>query len=44
MAVALNHRYARTGYKMLPDFDGDSRFTRAEIAGFSLVLVLATAT
>jgi protoheme IX farnesyltransferase len=34
--------YARAGYKMLPDFDLDSRFTRAEIAGFTVILVLAT--
>ena len=27
---------------MLPDFDLDSRFTRAEIAGFTVILVLAT--
>ena len=27
---------------MLPDFDRDSRFTHAEIVGFSVILVLAT--
>jgi protoheme IX farnesyltransferase len=27
---------------MLPDFDLDSRFTRAEIVGFTLVLIAAT--
>src|SRR5580700_1073106 len=44
LAIALMYRddYAHAGYKMLPDFDLDSRFTRAEIAGFTLVLVLAT--
>jgi heme O synthase-like polyprenyltransferase len=34
--------YSLAGYKMLPDFDLDSRFTRAEIAGFTVILVLAT--
>src|SRR6202795_1325671 len=36
LAIALMSRddYARAGYKMLPDFDLDSRFTRAEIVGF----------
>jgi protoheme IX farnesyltransferase len=44
LAIALMYRddYARAGYKMLPDFDLDSRFTRAEIAGFTGLLVLAT--
>jgi protoheme IX farnesyltransferase len=44
LAIALMYRddYARAGYKMLPDFDLDSRFTRAEIAGFTVILVLAT--
>jgi protoheme IX farnesyltransferase len=44
LAIALMYRedYARAGYKMLPDFDLDSRFTRAEIAGFAVILVLAT--
>jgi heme O synthase-like polyprenyltransferase len=27
---------------MLPDFDRDVRFTRAEIVGFTVILVLAT--
>lgn len=27
---------------MLPHFDGDSRFTRAEIVGFTLILVVTT--
>ena len=33
LAIALLYRdnYARAGYRMLPQFDGDSRFTRAEI-------------
>src|ERR1700721_204818 len=44
LAIALMYRedYARAGYKMLPDFDLDSRFTRAEIVGFTLVLIVTT--
>ena len=44
LAIALMYRddYSRAGYRMLPDFDQDSRFTRAEIVGFSVLLVLAT--
>ncbi|MGO9124897.1 MAG: heme o synthase [Terriglobales bacterium] len=44
LAIALMYQddYARAGYRMLPRFDVDSRFTRAEILGFSLVLVLTT--
>jgi len=44
LAIALMYRddYARAGYRMLPDFDRDARFTRAEIVGFTLMLVLAT--
>jgi protoheme IX farnesyltransferase len=44
LAIALMYRddYARAGYRMLPHFDQDSRFTRAEIFGFSIVLVLTT--
>jgi heme o synthase len=44
LAIALMYRddYSRAGYKMLPDFDLDSCFTRAEIAGFTVILVLAT--
>lgn len=44
LAIALMYSedYARAGYKMLPDFDADSRFTRAEIFCLSLILVLAT--
>lgn len=44
LAIALMYRedYARAGYRMLPRFDADSRFTRAEILGFSVILVLAT--
>lgn len=44
LAIALMYRedYARAGYKMLPDFDADGRFTRSEVFGCSIVLVLAT--
>jgi protoheme IX farnesyltransferase len=44
LAIALMYRddYARAGYKMLPDFDLDSSFTRAEIVGFTLVLIATT--
>jgi protoheme IX farnesyltransferase len=44
LAIALMYRddYARAGYRMLPDFDLDSRFTRAEIVAFSLILIVAT--
>ncbi len=44
LAIALmyRHDYARAGYRMLPDLDRDSRFTRAEILGFTVVLVIAT--
>src|ERR1700733_5783928 len=44
LAIALMYRddYSRAGYHMLPDFDRDGRFTRAEIAGFTVILVLST--
>jgi len=44
LAIALMYRddYARAGYHMLPAFDQDSRFTRAEIFGFTVILVVAT--
>jgi protoheme IX farnesyltransferase len=44
LAIALMYRqdYARAGYRMLPSFDLDSRFTRAEIVGFAIVLVATT--
>src|SRR6202051_4942295 len=44
LAIALMYRddYSRAGYRMLPDFDRDTRFTRMEIVGFSLILVLVT--
>jgi len=44
LAIALMYRedYSRAGYHMLPDFDRDSRFTHAEIVGFTIALVMAT--
>jgi protoheme IX farnesyltransferase len=44
LAIALMYRddYSQAGYHMLPDFDRDARFTRAEIAVFAVILVLAT--
>jgi len=44
LAIALMYRedYDRAGYRMLPHFDADSRFTRAEIVAFTVALVIAT--
>lgn len=44
LAIALMYQddYDRAGYRMLPRFDVDSRFTRAEIMGFTIALVLTT--
>jgi len=44
LAIAIMYRedYARAGYRMLPTFDQDSRFTRAEMFGFSVALVITT--
>jgi protoheme IX farnesyltransferase len=44
LAIALMYRedYERAGYRMLPRFDADSRFTRAEIVVFTIALVLTT--
>jgi heme o synthase len=44
LAIALMYRedYARAGYRMLPSFDLDSRFTRAEILGFTVLLIATT--
>jgi heme o synthase len=41
LAIALMYRedYARAGYRMLPRFDLDSRFTRGEILGLTIVLI-----
>lgn len=44
LAIALMYRedYERAGYRMLPHFDSDSRFTRGEIVFFTVVLVVTT--
>jgi protoheme IX farnesyltransferase len=44
LAIALMYRddYRQAGYRMLPDFDRDARYTRAEIVAFALILVVAT--
>jgi len=44
LAIALMYRedYDRAGYRMLPRFDIDSRFTRGEILAFSVALVVIT--
>ena len=44
LAIALLYRedYAGAGFRMLPRFDVDGRFTKAEIILLTLVLVLVT--
>jgi heme o synthase len=44
LAIAIMYRedYARAGYRMLPNFDLDSRFTCVEILGFTVILVATT--
>jgi len=44
LAIALLYRndYARAEFRMLPQFDLDGRFTKIEIAVFTMVLVVAT--
>lgn len=44
LAIALMYRedYERAGFRMLPRFDLDSQFTRAEIVGFTVALVITT--
>jgi heme o synthase len=44
LSIALMYRedYARAGYQMLPRFDEDYRFTRAEIVAFAVALVVTT--
>src|ERR1700683_2194065 len=34
--------YAKAGYKMLPAFDREAGFTRAEILGLTLLLIVIT--
>jgi heme o synthase len=44
LAIALLYRedYAVAGFRMLPEFDADGRFTRVEIVIFAIVLVIVT--
>jgi heme o synthase len=44
LAIALMYRedYERAGYRMLPQFDLDSRFTRGEITAFTVALIVTT--
>ena len=44
LAIALLYRedYAGAGFRMLPRFDTDGRFTKAEILAFTVVLVIVT--
>jgi protoheme IX farnesyltransferase len=44
LAIALMYGedYARAGYRMLPEFDRESQFTRAEILGFTILLIVTT--
>jgi protoheme IX farnesyltransferase len=44
LAIALMYRedYARAGYRMLPNFDLDARFTHMEILGFTVILIFTT--
>ena len=44
LAIALMYRedYAQAGFHMLPAFDAEGRFTKVEIIGFTVALVLAT--
>jgi heme o synthase len=44
LAIALMYRedYANAGFKMLPEFDREGRFTRTEILTFTVVLIVTT--
>lgn len=44
LAIALMYRddYERAGYRMLPSFDLDTRFTRGEIVAFTVALIGVT--
>jgi protoheme IX farnesyltransferase len=44
LAIALMYRddYRQAGYRMLPDFDRDGRYTRTEIVAFAVILVFVT--
>jgi protoheme IX farnesyltransferase len=45
LAIALMYRedYERAGYRMLPRFDHDSKFTRGEIVALTLALIVVSA-
>ncbi len=44
LAIALMYRedYAGAGFRMLPEFDTDGRFTKAEILAFTIALIAVT--
>jgi protoheme IX farnesyltransferase len=44
LAIALLYRedYAGAGFRMLPRFDADGRFTKVEIVAFTVGLVIVT--
>jgi protoheme IX farnesyltransferase len=44
LAIALMYRedYAGAGFRMLPAFDADGRFTKTEIVAFTIVLIAVT--
>jgi heme o synthase len=44
LAIALMYRedYAGAGFRMLPQFDADGRFTKTEIVVFTIALVIVT--
>ena len=44
LAIALMYRddYSRAGYRMLPAFDLDTKFTRTEMVIFTLALIITT--
>jgi protoheme IX farnesyltransferase len=44
LAIAMMYKddYARAGYRMLPSFDADSRFTRIEIVFFTIALIVTS--
>jgi protoheme IX farnesyltransferase len=44
LAIALIYRddYTGAGFRMLPEFDADGRFTKAEIVVFTIVLLIVT--
>ena len=44
LAIAMMYRedYARAGYRMLPEFDAETKFTRGEILAFTVALIAVT--